>query len=396
MTEHSIEAPSSIVTDRDLALIKSLNTRFPDSQHILCRWHVNMNVLAKTKKWFPAPVRDSSGVIRRHPQFQEFIQSWNTLLASPTEYIYNQELSKFKAKYPTAAVKYCTNTWLLWKENLVACYINQHCHFGITVTSPIEGCHATMKAVLQRGHGDLKGVFDKLKLFWAEQHASIQSTVAQQQLRPKHSVNVPLFAAVLKQVHSCALERILKELKKLPDKKPPPSSCTCSIQQSIGLPCYHTLYERKLSTGVVHLKDIHAHWHYSRPEPGTLSTPDLPILNPLVVKGKGRPRGALGTRVAPTNTRRDPSSFELPSSSAPPALASTPTEQLYIVNSGLSRLQHGHQDTYEPGTQGGRAYMRGLSSIWHTELFDIATATIDLIEREVIEVDVDTIEVEVN
>ena len=209
-------------------------------------------------------------------------------------------------------------------------------------------------------------------------------------------MNVPLFAAVLKQVHSCALERILKELKKLPDKKPPPSSYTCLIQQSIGLPCYHTLYERKLSTGVVHLKDIHAHWHYSRPEPGTLSIPDLPILNPLVVKGKGRPRGALGTRVAPTNTRRDPSSFELPSSSVPPALASTLTEQLYIVNSGLSRLQHGHQDTYEPGTQGGRAYIRGLSSIWHTELFDIATAAIDLIEKEVIEVDVDTIEVEVN
>jgi hypothetical protein len=184
-----------------------------------------------------------------------------------------------------------------------------------------------MKAFLQRGHGDLKGVFDKLKLFWAEQYASIQSTIAQQQLRPKHSVNVPLFAAVLKQVHSCALERILKELKKLPDTKPPPSSCTCSIQQSIGLPCYHTLYERKLSTGVVHLKDIHAHWHYSRPEPGTLSTPALPVLNPLVVKGKGRPRGALGTgRVAPTSTRRDPSAFELPSSSVPPALASTLTE----------------------------------------------------------------------
>ena len=40
--------------------------------------------------------------------------------------------------------------------------------------------------------------------------------------------------------------------------------------------------------------------------------------------------------------------------------------------------------------------MRGLSSIWHTELFDIATAAIDLIDREVIEVDVDIIEVEVN
>jgi hypothetical protein len=55
MAEHSIEEPSSIVTDRELALIKCLH-RFPASQHILCRWHVNMNVLAQTKKWFPAPV----------------------------------------------------------------------------------------------------------------------------------------------------------------------------------------------------------------------------------------------------------------------------------------------------------------------------------------------------
>ena len=323
MAEHSIEEPSSIVTDRELALIKCLDTQFPDSQHILCRWHVNMNVLAKTKRWFPAPVR-VNGTIQRHPQFQEFIQSWNTLLASRTEHIYNQELVKFKAKYPTAAVRYCVDTWLLWKENLVACYINQRSHFGVTVTSPIEGCHATIKAFLQRGHGDLKGVFDRLKLFWTEQHASIQSTVAQQQLRPKHSVNVPLFAAILKQVHGYALERILKELKKLPARGPLPM-CTCSIQQSIGLPCYHTLYQRKLSTGVVHLEDIHVHWHYSRPEPGPLSAPPLPVLNPLVVRGKGRPRGALGTRgrVAPTSTRREPSAFELPSSSAPPALAPT-------------------------------------------------------------------------
>jgi hypothetical protein len=279
----------------------------------------------------------------------------------------------------------------------VACYINQHPHFGVIVTSPIEGCHAAIKAFLQRGHGDLKGVFDKMKLFWTEQHASIQSTMAQQQLSTRHSVNVPLFGAVLKQVHSNALERILKELKKLPAKGPLPM-CTCSIQQSIGLPCYYTLYQRKLSTGVVHLEDIHTHWHYSRPKPGPFSAPPLPVLNPLVLKGKGRPRGALGTgsRVAPTSTRREPSSFELPSSSAPPALAPTLTERLYVVNSGLSRLQNGHQDLYEPGTQGGRAYIQGLSSIWQTELVDVATAAVELIEKEVIEVDEDTIKVEIN
>jgi hypothetical protein len=80
--------------------------------------------------------------------------------------------------------------------------------------------------------------------------------------------------------------------------------------------------------------------------------PALPVLNPLIVKGKGRPRGALGTgsRVALTSTRRDPLSFELPSSSAPPVLNRLTTKQLYVVNSGLSRLQNRHQDLYEPGT----------------------------------------------
>jgi hypothetical protein len=37
MAEHLIEMPSSIVTDRELALIKGLSTQFPNSQHILCR-----------------------------------------------------------------------------------------------------------------------------------------------------------------------------------------------------------------------------------------------------------------------------------------------------------------------------------------------------------------------
>jgi hypothetical protein len=101
----------------------------------------------------------------------------------------------------------------------------------------------------------------------------------------------------------------------------------------------------------------------------------------------------------PTNTRREPSAFEVPSSSAPPVLNRL-TERLYIVNPGLSRLQNGHQDAYEPGTQGERRYMRGLSSIWQTDIVDAATATAELIEREVIEgvieVDDNTIEVETN
>jgi hypothetical protein len=77
-----------------------------------------------------------------------------------------------------------------------------------------------------------------------------------------------------------------------------------------------------------------------------------------------------------------------------------PQERLYIVNPGLSRLQNGHQDPYEPGTEGERGYMWGLLSIWQTDsIVDVATAAVALIEKAIIsgiEVDEDTIEVETN
>jgi hypothetical protein len=395
MAKESIQEPLSIVTDREIALIKALQTQFPSSRRLLCRWHVNMNVLAKTKKFFPGPVKVGSKV-ERHPEFQTFLRSWNMLIDSLTMSIYNQRLADFKANYPTGAVKYCTDTWLIWKENLVAAWINREPHFGVTVTSPIEGSHATLKGYLQRGHSDLRGVFNKLKLFWEAQHSTIESTIAQQQFRPKHSVNIPLFSAILQHIHAYALQLILKEKAKLPAQgKAPSPYCNCSIEESMGLPCYHKIWQRQQESGVIRLEDIHPHWYVIRPESGTYSGPTishpLPVLNPIPVQGRGRPRGALGRVVRPTNTRRDPSSFEIPSSSAPPAVNRPSQEHFYIVNSGLNsglaRLENGHQDLYEPGTIMERAYMRCISSIYQTDsMVDASTAAARAVEEDVLDV----------
>ena len=134
MAENKIKEPYSIVIDWELALIRALKAQFPNSQHLLCCWYININVLAKTRQFFPAPSRVGGRIIR-HPRFQDFLSSWNSLLASSTEDLYRRQLVAMHAKYPTNAMKYCTDTWLIWKENLVACYINQYSHFGVTVTS---------------------------------------------------------------------------------------------------------------------------------------------------------------------------------------------------------------------------------------------------------------------
>ncbi|CZS97223.1 uncharacterized protein RAG0_06387 [Rhynchosporium agropyri] len=85
-----------------------------------------------------------------------------------------------------------------------------------------------------------------------------------------------------------ALQKIVQEASKLPFKGPLANSCICTRQPD-----------------------------------SVYSTPPVPLslLNLLKVKGKGRLKGALRGRVAPSNTRRDPSFFELPLSSAPVSLS---------------------------------------------------------------------------
>jgi hypothetical protein len=77
--------------------------------------------------------------------------------------------------------------------------------------------------------------------FWDAQHKGFKTTAAQQRLRPKISVNIPLFAAILQHVHGFALDKILLEYAKLPATGPPSHGCSCTIQKSHGLPCYHIL-----------------------------------------------------------------------------------------------------------------------------------------------------------
>ena len=65
----NIPDPLSIVTDRELALMNALDTYLPNSNHLLCMWHVNMNILANCRKHFrpdPTP-EDITAAQHRNP-----------------------------------------------------------------------------------------------------------------------------------------------------------------------------------------------------------------------------------------------------------------------------------------------------------------------------------------
>jgi hypothetical protein len=155
-------------------------------------------------------------------------------------------------------------------------------HFSVCVTSPIEGCYAVLKSYLKVSIGDLKGVFDQLQQFWPNQHRNICDASAQEQNKVKHWLNKPYFHLVQGLVYDQALYLILCECAKLHKAKEQAYTqvqrqtsradlrlCTCIVTALMGVPCFHTIFDRFAENGHILPEDIHPYWWYKRLEQGT-------------------------------------------------------------------------------------------------------------------------------
>ncbi|KAI7760068.1 hypothetical protein LZL87_014319 [Fusarium oxysporum] len=127
------DLPSVVLTDRCLAAINAAATWFPLSKGLLCIWHVNKAVLQHCRPVFLA---DGGQGEKTWDQFYAF---WHSIVASPTETIFQERLTYFERKYAekyTEAVGYIRTTWLdPFKERIVKAWVDKHLHFGNVATS---------------------------------------------------------------------------------------------------------------------------------------------------------------------------------------------------------------------------------------------------------------------
>ncbi|KAI0996834.1 hypothetical protein K3495_g11350 [Podosphaera aphanis] len=221
LKENEIPSPKCFVTDQELALLNTLDELFPSSDHILCRWHINMNVVAKTKRLF-----------KDQETFDRFYDAWNAVMDSKSFGIYNSNVSNLQ-KHKLSAVKYVENTWLIWREKVVSYWVHKAAHFGNTITSSNESSHVAIKAYLHTSTGDHKQIFGAICLFWEDQDRDIRQDIAQYNMKPRHAVKIQLFQDDIGSVHPFALLKILEEKGKLPRKLTDalPQACfICSIE----------------------------------------------------------------------------------------------------------------------------------------------------------------------
>lgn len=405
LTIYQLPKPRCLVTDRDQALINAL-AAYPSFEGIpglICRWHINMNVLAKTKAFFPKPIRLRDGTIERHPTFAGFLRAWNELIEASSVPQFEELLARLQAaSHPYEAVAYVVNTWIEpYKHQFVRCFINNVRHFGHTSTSIAESSHASIKRWIRSSTGDLATVFRGLLNFWDTQSNRILTAQAQRFNRLAFYTDIDLLSLVRTDLTPYALQAIVRGLQTIPrgtaagaprQRIDGPCGGSCPILTSMGLPCRHILFSHDVTNTPLQLAQFDRHWWWCQPPQATTeaitvphtappSLPPPPLLNPLVVRGKGRPKGALETSNPKAkrghgkgSTRRHLSAFETaraqeqrdavpepPASTAPPMLQ-------------LRQQPQQHHDTYEPGTINPRASQRYLEALADEpdELSDLA------------------------
>lgn len=333
-----------IVSDREIALMNSLNIVFPSSTHVLCIWHINKNILAKCKKYFST-----------EEDWEQFTIGWSVVVFSKSEndFIVNWEKFKLQFFHQKKAIDYVEDTWIIWKEKFVSAWIDKVFHLGNTATSRVEGSHSVLKQYISVSTSHLDVVRRKIIDLIDHQMDEYNAQLAQEKTKAHHYINIPFFSALLRKVSEYALRRIHNEYikAKIACIDHPLNPCSGTLSATMGLPCSHQIQTLLQSKGKLTLDMIDTQWHLYKKDPaiplnnlssiGTTDTlmslfselkekiadwsrpqkthaletlhdlihgPPVFIQEPMPLRTKGRPVGAKNK--AKSSTVRDPSEFE--------------------------------------------------------------------------------------
>nr|KAJ0191581.1 hypothetical protein LSAT_V11C800398770 [Lactuca sativa] len=207
--------PRVIVTDRDLALMKACENVFPQSNHLLCRWHIFNDITKHCRKRIKSDKTWGS----LHP-------IWKKLVESQTPSAYMQayaDLQSLLSKDPVI-FGYLYNTWLeKYPDKFVSLWTDKSTNFGNSTTNRVESQHAKLKKHLASRKRDLD------KFIYV-----IETVVQSQDTDIKESFTRSI-------IIQHALDKILEELCRLKGFVPTPENCGCQLRTCFGLPCAHEL-----------------------------------------------------------------------------------------------------------------------------------------------------------
>ena len=331
--------PAIIITDNDAGLRNAISTVWPSVPSLLCRWHINKNVLTKAQETWRVNGLDEEERKKNEKLRDAFMERWMKVTYSKTKEAFEEAYQQLKNDYSEqpALLKYLDEFKYSTKELYVEAYTSQFKHYGVTVTSRIEGGHSCLKKFLGTSKSDLFGVVKVISMLHTEQYDKIHDELAQSRDSIAHDINakLPGNAWMDPDINMKVVPLGLKKLKQQYELTLQPAfnhQCTGSFERTLGIPCGHTIRALMELDKKVSAAHFDVYWLYNRPVPAPDRLPDVPaqfgmidlasidpllpdpadippppppaVLPPLKIRAKGRPRKD------DTSTKRLPSAWE--------------------------------------------------------------------------------------
>ncbi|XP_021978960.2 uncharacterized protein LOC110874954 [Helianthus annuus] len=245
--------PRVILTDRDLALMGACAKVFPDASRLLCRWHIQQNVMKHCKGAFT------------DDDWKKFMSFWGTLIESPSIPIYDYHLRNMRKRLVeckrSRVFKYVYDNWLKdYKEMFVFAWTDKRRNFGNRTTNRVESQHANLKRYVEdRSSLDriVGCVRDIVETQFGEIRKTFRESIEKTMKHHKH----PMFQHLLGKVSHKALDLLHGEaIRKLDVLERFNSSCGCQMWHSCGLPCACRIEKYMREERPIQLEDIDVFW----------------------------------------------------------------------------------------------------------------------------------------
>lgn len=272
----NIDHPQTIITDADPALIAARSIAFPDTAHILCRWHINKDIEAKFMELARDSLINDRGMARgeastraRNAWHQEIRSKVHELLNSRSADQFYDLWNTFQHDYRTYPdiIQYIARQWMPHKEKIVSAWVDQNLHFGNSATSAIESWHASLKGFLGKGRTrlHLRDVLIKLNEKVNSQIDAVRAAL--DDVSRKHqNRQAAIFSLCLEKISEKALDKVRRHMNHFGLTGENADSvtlapCTGVFRRSLGCPCAHEVYRRLRQGEVLAPEDFHMHWH---------------------------------------------------------------------------------------------------------------------------------------
>src|SRR5579862_910534 len=148
-----------------------------------------------------------------------------------------------------------------------------------------------------------------LALMLNNQHIEHHAAMSSARNRTPQAFWVPMFQSIIGHITPYAIWRVYDQLQIL-QRPTLQHECQRTHVDSLRLPCYHIIQQQISQNKVLYLHNFHRHWFFVPPLSDFIQTAHRPILNPLIIKSKGRPVGSKNRQPA-SSTQREPSRFEM-------------------------------------------------------------------------------------